>query len=148
MAKAGTSLLVIIGLLALAPATWWSRGPLSPDPDSFSGGPDYLWEPLALSDGTSRFIGLVSIVVAVVAAVVGGRAIRRSAHPSSWLGVVAALAALSMYVVATWRVASSPVNGANIGGGLLIMGAAPAAVVAAVVVWTNARRLRTSGRAD
>lgn len=113
---------VVTGLLMLAPLTWWLTEQL---PDEFEGRDtgfaDYLWEPPDLSDGDRRTIAIGSAVAVAAGAFVLIEGLRSGTIRRRWVGVVVPLAALSTYAGLTYSVATAPVTGANIGGGLLLL---------------------------
>ncbi len=128
---AADAALVGIGALAAAPAMWWVSGaiPSGVAPD----GADYLWQPVRLSTGTVTTIGITATAVVVMAAVRLLRLVRAGRVGRHWLHVVGAAVVFAGYLGLTYRVATTPVIGANIGAGVLILGVV--AVAIGVVAW-------------
>ena len=107
---------VIAGAVATAPSAWWAVGVFTPSTDIAD--PDYLIEPLDLSSSTSLLIGGAGTAVAIAGALVVTWSIRSGRRPMRWLGIVGPLFVAFGYAGVTYRVATAPVIGANIGGGL------------------------------
>jgi hypothetical protein len=139
-------MMISLGVVACAPAAWWSSGafPEEVDPE----GADYLMRPPTIGLLWRIVLGIVAWALALSAAVslrrlVAGGLDRR------WQQVVAAAALSAAYVGVAYRVASSPVIGANIGGAMLILGAVPfgagTSTWAIVALW-DIRRANSSQR--
>lgn len=102
--------------------------------------PDYMVEPVEVDTSVETVIGVVSLVLVAVGATVLVVGVRRGTLDRRWLGVLAALAAVAAYAGVTYAVVTSPVVGANIGGGLLVLAAVPFVVTMLVVAAVAARR--------
>ncbi len=126
------AVLVGLGALAFAPATWWVSGvfPGGVAPDVA----DYLWQPVRLSTTAVTMLGITATAVIVLAAVRLRLLVRVGRVGRHWLHVAGAAAAFAAYLGLTYRVATTPVIGANIGGGALILGIVPAGLGA--LAWT------------
>jgi uncharacterized membrane protein YfcA len=141
VSRIGRTVLVGLGLAATTPLSWWIGG-LVPDEVRPQDNPDYMWHPIKLSSGVETAIGLGSMVIVGVAILRFYRAIRRHTLRREWFGVIAPLAAIAAYAGFAYRAATMPVIGANIGGGLMILGAGPFVVTMVAVSAIFARRLR------
>lgn len=143
------SIAIGAAIAAMAPLSWWVGG-LPPDQVTAASDPDYMFHPVDLATGVEPAIGVVSLVI--VAAVVRLLIVsaRRGTRFDRWR-VFIPLAAISAYAGLTYRTVTMPVIGANIGGGLMILGAVPftvALLTLAFIAERNVRRpasSRTSG---
>ena len=142
----GCAALVALGVVAVGPAAWWvvdGLGGLGAQvaPEDA----DYAWQPLAISAAVARTVGIVACLLVVAALFVLVAQTRSHRWRAAWWQVAAALAVLFGYAGMLVAVATEPVIGANIGFGLMALGAAPVAL--GVLVWlvVAARRLRASG---
>lgn len=127
-------MLVVAGVVATAPGAWWvghalnnSEGAVPADQA------DYLWRPLSLSTATSAAVGLGALVLVGGALAVLVRQVRSGRWRTGWLQVAAASAMLCSYAGLLVAVATAPVIGANIGAGMMLLGAAPVGLGA--VIW-------------
>jgi len=125
------------GVLAVAPLTWWFGGRLNQDVGS---DPDYLWQPPALSAHAELGIGLVSLGVAATALSALLWAVRTGRLHPEVLRVLAPIAAISAYAGALYSVATAPVIGANIGGGMMLIAGPPFVLAMLRISATTARR--------
>lgn len=125
----GAIAVVVVWLFAVAVAVAWWVGVL----DS-SGGhiidPDYMWQPIALDPPSRAVIGLSATVTAAAGAVLLWRCRELAALP---------FAGIAVYVGLTYAVGAEPVIGANIGGGMMLLGAPP--FIAGMLIW-GVRALR------
>jgi len=129
-----------IAVVSSAPAVWWlgsGNAGVAAEAD-----PDYLWQPLRMSTAVQSAIGIASIVLVLSALVVMAARMRAAELDRRWWGVVLPWVALSAYVGLTYRVATTPVIGANIGAGLMILGAIPLGCAALVLCTHFARATR------
>jgi hypothetical protein len=127
--RALAGVVVATALLSLAAAAIaWSIGVALANDISE---PDYMVEPIeALVDARWLILG-VALMVAAAAAASLLRSARRGATVR--LGVVAPLVGIGVAIGAGYAVVTAPVIGANIGGGMVMMGLPVAVVVLAVV---------------
>jgi hypothetical protein len=121
------------GVASLAPAVWWIAGLIPNDvrPENA----DYLVRPLRLPFFVEPAIGLVSVLVAGFAARSLHRSVRGGELRREWWQVAVALSAIAAFVGFTYRIATAPVIGANIGGGALIFLAVPFSI--GMLVWAS-----------
>ena len=133
---------VALGIVAVGPLTWWLAQAL-PDEVPADRYADYMWDPPDLSGAQRLGIGLLSTVAVLAAGFVlaDGIRVRRLRHEV--LGIVLPLAGLAAYAGFTYAVATSPVNGANIGGGMLILGGVVVVPATVGVSLLFVRRLRS-----
>ncbi|MEQ8842155.1 MAG: hypothetical protein RIB98_14325 [Acidimicrobiales bacterium] len=114
--------LIALSVVAVAPLIWWMASAL---PDDLTADQvrdaDYLWAPPVLSAGQRHGIGIASLFVVVLAATVLVQGLRTDRFQPGWLRVVVPLAGVAAYAGVTYAVATEPVTGANIGGGLMIL---------------------------
>ncbi len=118
---------ILAGAVATAPFTWWVLGMMTHFSDAAS--PDYLVQPLDMSEGTELLIGLSAMVLASAGGFLIAWSIRSHRWSIRWAGVLGPVFAAFGYAGATYRVITAPVTGANIGGGILILAAGPVALV-------------------
>jgi hypothetical protein len=136
---------VALGIVAVGPLTWWLAQAL-PDTVAADQYADYMWDPPQLSWAQILGIGLISAVGVLAAGFAMADGIRSRTLRREWLWIVLPLAGLAGYVGLTYAIATEPVIGANIGGGLLVLGGV--AVVPAMVgasLWF-VRQLRSQPR--
>lgn len=112
---------IALGIVAVGPLTWWLAQAL-PDEVPADRYADYMWDPPELSGAQRLGMGLLSTVAVLAAGYVLAEGIRSQRLRREWLGIVVPLATLAAYAGFTYAVATSPVNGANIGGGILVLG--------------------------
>lgn len=115
---------LVAGVLAAAPAVWWLAG-LLPDEDLDGAPPDHAITPPEIGATAELVIGLVAVVVLAAGAVALDRGTRGGLLSRGWARVAAAAALAAGYVGFTYRVGTEPVIGANIGYGMLMLGAIP-----------------------
>lgn len=114
-------------IAASTPATAWVVGGFAGTASEFDD-PDYMWEPVGFPDALVTAIGLLSIVVVTVAVVVVAGRLRRGSLDPRWLGVLVPTTMVAAYLGTTYAVATAPVIGANIGGGILVLFGMPVVV--------------------
>ena len=140
---------IAIGVVAIAPATWRIAELL---PTAVQDGPDadYAWGPPHITNGVAIAIGVVGLALATMGGVVAALAIRGDRIRRGWIGVLAPLVALAAYVGVGYSVLTTPVIGANIGGGLVLLGAIPAAIglISATIFFARRLLRRTDHRAE
>src|SRR3712207_1772432 len=109
----------VVLVLATPIAVWWMVGDrtTSEVPD-----PDYLIHPIPMSATMERRIGAsaVLLVLASASALLG--ATWRGRFCARWWGVLAPLLVAGGFCGLGWRVITAGVVGANIGGGMLLVG--------------------------
>lgn len=106
---------------------------------------DYLWRPWRFLNEHETAIGVVSTVVCVVTGVALVAARRAGRMPPPLLAQVIILAVVASWLGLGYRVMTSGVSGANIGGGGVWLMTPVFAVVA--VAWVLGLAIRASRRA-
>jgi len=134
----------LIGLPALVVSAAWLSG--LPEPDRSPADADYLWQPLDISDGARLALGLAATVLAASAIVLLWRWFKLGRITRTIMIVLTAIGAIAAYGGSMYGVATAPVIGANIGGGLMLLAAGPfvAGTVAVAVVAVVQQRRRTA----
>jgi drug/metabolite transporter (DMT)-like permease len=95
--------------------------------------PDYVWVPLSISSGKRALITLVATLGVVTCVLVLQTRVRRRQAPRSSVALAAVTCALGAYAGLLYAVATEPVVGANIGFGLMVIGALPYTCVTLLV---------------
>lgn len=140
-------LVVAAGVVATAPVAWWLGDLLNRIGGSVSADEaDYVWRPLSLSAAGGAAIGLGALAIVACALAVLLRRVRSGHWQAGWLQVVAAPAMVCSYAGMLVAVATAPVIGANIGAGVMLLGAAPVGLGAAVWLVVALVRLRSTAR--
>lgn len=137
----------LVWLAAVFVAVAWWFGLAATD-DSIRD-PDFMWRPLDLGDGTKRALGLTASAAAVAGALVLHRSRRVGRASPTRVAVLVPAAAIAAYCGLAYATATAPTIGANIGGGLLVLGAVPfavAMVVVATLMVRAAHRAHGTGR--
>ena len=125
---------LLVWLCAVGVATAWIGGLGSAEKSIVD--PDYMWQPLAISGGTWRVLGLVATIAAAALTLLGFRWFKSGRLSRVWLAVMLPAGGLAAYAGFCYGVATAPVIGANIGGGLVVLGAIPFAIVMVVTsIW-------------
>jgi hypothetical protein len=119
---------------------WWTAK-LLPDEVGVESHPDYMVKPPSLSRGAELAIGAGAVVLAALGTGVLVLTVRRGALRRGWVGFIAPWAAMSAYAGVAYSVMTRPVSGANIGGGLALLAAAPVGLVMVTFSIISARRL-------
>lgn len=136
---------VAIGSLACGPAVWGLLGWAMPDRGSAYD--DYLWHPMHLSSSVEPVVGVVSAAVVALAAVAVVQAVKTNLTGPLGVRAAVAVALFCAYAGLMYRVATEPVIGANIGGGMLLLGLPVVAIVLTTWVgtfwWADRRRARS-----
>lgn len=140
-----TRWIAAVGVIAAVPAAWWIAGVFAGTTDE-SADPDYMWQPIGLSDSAATVIGVTSTLVVITASAVIVRGLRSGSIPTRWLGVVVPLALAAAYSGTTYAVATAPVVGANIGGGILVLFGLPIVPALLVVAGATAYSMRYDRR--
>lgn len=132
--------IIASGAIALAPAVWWVAGavPSGVDPDRA----DYLMQPPQLGTVAVAAIGIGATALVLVATPMLWRAVHTGRARRHWLQIVGAVALFAGYLGLTYRFVTTPVIGANIGGGLMILGILPIAVGLATWIFIAFRDMR------
>jgi hypothetical protein len=133
--------LIGAGIVSLAPAMWWI-GTALPTEVSADRYADYMWKPIVLADRARHAIGICAVAIVMIAAIALAQAIRGNHLRPQWLGVLLPVAAVFAYAGAAYSVVTTPVSGANIGGGLALLAAGPFVVAMFSVAVIFTRRLR------
>lgn len=102
--------------------------------------PDYMWHPLSMSDSSKLGLGLTATVVTVVIGCLLFRWMKHGALSRRWSAVLIPAAAVAAYGGLTYQATTAPGIGANIGGGLMVLGAGPFVVIMAIVAIVGVRR--------
>jgi len=136
----------LIGLPALVVSAAWLSG--LPEPDRSPADADYLWQPLDISDGAWLALGLAATVLAASAIVLLWRLFETGRISRTVMIMLTAVGAIAAYAGVMYGVATAPVIGANIGGGLMLLAAGPfvAVTIGVAVVAVVQQRRRTSPR--
>ena len=101
--------------------------------------PDYMWQPLEIADSAKVALGLATTAVAIAICVLLYRLLELGRLSRNWLVVFGAGGAIAAYCGLVYGVATSPVIGANIGAGIMLLFAGPFAVVIVIVALVIAR---------
>lgn len=126
----GALLAAAVWLFAVAVAVAWWVGVLDSSGDAIID-PDYMWQPIAMSTLSRAAIGISATLVVAAGAAVLWRTRESAAVP---------FAAIAAYAGLTYAVGAEPVIGANIGGGMMLLGAVPFTV--GMAMW-GVRALRS-----
>jgi hypothetical protein len=98
--------------------------------------PDYMYRPFDIAPATERTVGVVAVVLVVAALVVLALAWLSGRLHVGWWGVLGALGVAGVVCGSGWRVMTAAVDGANIGGGMVLMFGGPLVVgLVAVALW-------------
>ncbi|MEM7287277.1 MAG: hypothetical protein AAF480_13070 [Actinomycetota bacterium] len=114
---------------AVAPATWWISKPIL----GRSGGSDRMFVPPGCLEVAEHAVGAAAIMLVAMGVRLFEASVRAGVLRREWLQVFAPLGAAFAYLGATYRVATAPVSGANIGGALMVVGIGPVAIVCVLV---------------
>ena len=112
-------------------ATWFLIGDLTENVAD----PDYMFHPSALTGTQSVAIGVTAIALATIGIAVVLSAARRGVVDVTDLAAAGPLLATGAFVGASERAMTAGVIGANIGGGLLILGSP--VVLLGLVGWSG-----------
>jgi hypothetical protein len=108
----------IVLFVAAAGAAWWLVGDLSttshPDPSR-------LFDPPKIDSATETIVGLLLTIAVVSYWTIFTVVTRRAGTFETWLPVPACLTAAGCFVGFSCRVLTAGVDGANIGGGFLVL---------------------------
>lgn len=133
--------LLTITAVAAAPGVWWILDRILPSGVDIDAGV----EPPAVDPDVAPAIGITSSAIVLVVAVLVSQRLATRAWPA-WFGVVLGCAvAAGSYAGLFAHVVTRPTIGANIGAGLLLLGAAPVAVALLLVGLHAWRRSVTAG---
>lgn len=136
----GRLIAATVGVVACAPALWWLVDLTAPA--EALGRDDYLVEQPALDDWSRNAIGIAGMAGAVMLLATLAAQWRSSSADRRWVGVIAPLGLLAAYVGSTYAIASRPSGGANIGGGVLVLGLLPVTLGSVLASATFASRIR------
>jgi hypothetical protein len=135
MSTRGRSWFLLVPMIAACTVLAWSLGVLlSEDVDD----PDYLWEPVDVL--IEQRLGLTALAHLIVAAAGFAYSRLRSRGETPPDDVIVPLLMIGIVIGIGYSVVTAPTIGANIGGGLVIMGAPFVLVGLAVVAVRAARR--------
>lgn len=113
-----------VALVAVAPLAWWVSMAIPDEvPEERLEYADYALRPPDLSGDEKLTIGLISLTLVLGGATVLANGITSGRMRREWLGVLLPPAALAAYAGLTYRIGTAPVSGANIGFGMLALGA-------------------------
>jgi hypothetical protein len=128
----------VLFVLSCAGVAWYWAGDLSEQVEpEFA---DYLWHPWEWLLVHEDLVGVMSTLVFVAAGVALVVARRRSEATPSTLAAVAVAALFAAWLGLGYRVLTAGVNGANIGGGgILLLTPLFAVVTLALVLWLARR---------
>ena len=122
--RRGHVVAAVVVIAVVSPiTTWWRVGDLSCSCPSRHGSLDYAIEAPTLSSTTANLIGGGSTAVGFVALVVVADALRRRIVAFSDIRIAIPLVAAGVYAGLAWRTETAGVIGANIGGGIMLLGA-------------------------
>ena len=138
-------LVVLSGLPAIVVSTAWLTG--SVESDIAPADADYLWRPLEIGDDLRLALGLAATLLAVGVIVLVWRWLTDRVITQAVAIVLLAGGLIAAYGGVLYGAATAPVVGANIGGGLMLLGAGPfvlvtVAVTAVAVVRERSRHAR------
>lgn len=110
--------------------------------------PDHLWRPVPMLDEHRTAIGVVSVVSFVAAEMALARARLNGDLPAPRLGQLTVLTFFGAWIGFAYGVATAPVVGANIGGGMALLvtpvfAALALALVAGLQIRTSLASSRT-----
>jgi len=133
------SALLVLWLAAVMVCVAWlgSAIPHQTLPD-----PDYMWRPPQIASGLKLLIGMAATVVAVAVCLLLRRWFKQGVLSRTWLVVFVATGAIAAYCGFTYVVATTPVIGANIGGGIAVLFAGPFTVGTTIVAVVSVRQGR------
>ena len=130
----------VVLVLTSPVVTWWLVGDLT-EPGIVD--PDYMFRPLPLSHGVEVGLGIAATLAAVASMYMLVAAFRAGVVDRAWSPVVVFPALAGVVIGFSWRGLTVGVIGANIGGGLILLGGplvVLALVTAAVASGSAARR--------
>lgn len=122
------AVLVLAVAVLTAPAAAWLMGD-----QSEASGVDHMVQPIDPPRWVAALLGEGSPIGTAAAAIVLLRLIRQGRAAPGWAAALAAFAAAGVLVGIGYRIVTAGVGGANIGGGLFVMGGVPAIVTLWVV---------------
>jgi len=130
------SALLVLWLAAVMVCVAWLGGAI---PHQTLPDPDYMWRPPQIASGLKLLIGMAATFVVVAVCLLLRRLLKQGVLSRTWLAVFVAAGAIAAYCGFTYVVATAPVIGANIGGGIAVLFAGPFTVGTAIVagVWVH-----------
>lgn len=139
----GSIALVVLGVVATFPATWWVLDRLDNEGDWIVD-PDYAIHPPNIDPGHAHTIGVISLLAVAIAAAVLTAMIRSGRWRPCALGLVLSATLAFTYAGLAAQVMTAPVVGANIGAGILLLCAFPVGVCVILFTTVASRACRTS----
>ncbi len=132
--------LLVVWPAAVMACVAWLGSVVVPEPSLPD--PDYMWRPLGITDGAKVGLGLVATAATVGACLLLRRWFNEGVLSRPWLAVFIAAGAIGAYGGIAYEVATAPVIGANIGGGMVVLFAGPFIVGTAIgtAVWVHSGR--------
>jgi len=137
-----TVVMSVVWLAAVAVSVAWVSGLVSADGSIAD--PDYLWRPLSISDGTRLGLGLAATMVMLGHGWLLFRSNMNGNMTRLRRAVLIPAAAVAAYGGLTYSAAPAPTIGANIGGALMLLGAAPFFAAMVIVAGVMIRRGRST----
>lgn len=137
---------IVVGVVGCGPAVWWLSSLAASNEAAGIEDPDYMIRPPGISDGTSAAVGVAGAAAVIVALLAYRSSLKSGAIAEPWRMIYGPFAAISVLLGLFYSVATAPVIGANIGGGMLalaLMVATPAMLVVAAV---GVRRISAAHR--
>jgi hypothetical protein len=145
----GRRILWIAASVAIVPitavASWWLVGDLSTVDDRFA---SYLFGPPDIPVHAQRVAGAVSTVLVIVYVAAATVAARRAGSRHTYLGAAVSLVVMGALAGLFGRILTAGVDGANIGGGFVILFGTPTLFVLGVLAVSLARMTDRRRAAD
>ncbi len=136
--------LMLAGMAATFPATWWVLGRFDHSSDWIVD-PDYAVPPPQIPRSLAHAIGIVSVLLAIMGFGTLVNLVRTNRWPSHLVGINWPGFAAAAYVGMAAHVITAPGIGANIGAGLVVLATGPVAVILLMISlasWANRNRGR------
>jgi hypothetical protein len=137
---------IALGVVGCAPAVWWLSSLASSNEAAGIEDPDYMIRPSGVSDGTLAAIGLAGIAAVSIGILTYRRAMKSGPVSELWRMVYGPFVAISGLLGLFYAVATTPVIGANIGGGMLALGLMVVTPAMLVIAAVGVRRLSAAHR--
>ena len=137
---AATIVVSVVWLAAVTVSVAWVSGLVSAD-DSLVD-PDYLWRPLSIGAGAELALGLIATATTAGLGWVLLRSYANGTMSNTRRALLFPAAGIAAYAGLTYGAATAPTIGANIGGGLMLLGAVPFVAAMAIVAGVQLRKGR------